>query len=69
MGLPKYKQPKCKSLTVLTDPVFYLFMAAKLQFLSYVAGLLEPYLKRYQSDAPLVEEFGYSYHEAFCETR
>ena len=52
--LIKYKQPKCKSFTVLTDPVFDLFMPAKLQFFSYVAGLLEPYLKRYQSDAPLV---------------
>ena len=29
-------------------------MPAKLQFFSYVAGLLEPYLKQYQSDAPLV---------------
>ena len=54
MGLPKYKQPKCKSFTVLTDSVFDLFMPAKLQFFSYVAGLLEPYLKRCQSDAPLV---------------
>ena len=54
MGQPKYKQPKCKSFTVLTDPVFDLFMPPKLQFFSNVAGLLEPYLKRYQSDAPLV---------------
>ena len=54
MGPPKCKQPKWKSFTVLTDPVFDLFMPTKMQFFSYVASLLEPYLKSYQSDAPLV---------------
>ena len=41
-------------LSLLADPVFDLFMPAKLQFFSYVAGLLEPYIKQCQSDAPLV---------------
>ena len=69
--LPKSKQPKSKSyedvLQTGDDP----FTTTKLTFFSYVAGILEPYLKKYQSDMPMVP---YMYAELkvfvknLCET-
>ena len=52
--LPKPKQPKSKSyenvLQVVDDP----FTTTKLTFFSYLAGILEPYLKKHRSDKPMV---------------
>ena len=31
-----------------------LFIEAKLSFFGYVASLVEPYLKRYQTDSPMI---------------
>ena len=50
----KSKQPKCDSYNVVKDAVDDPLTVAKLEFFIYVVGLLEPYLKFYQSDHPLV---------------
>ncbi|MEO0688534.1 MAG: hypothetical protein AAFY76_26575, partial [Cyanobacteria bacterium J06649_11] len=53
-GLPKSKRPTSKSyanlVSVISDP----FIVAKLQFFSYVASKVEPYLKTYQTDNPMI---------------
>lgn len=53
-SLPKSKRPTSKSyanlVSVISDP----FIVAKLQFFSYVASKVEPYLKTYQTDNPMI---------------
>ena len=51
--LPKLKQPKCDSYNIAKDAVDDPLTVAKLEFFIYVAGLLEPYLKCYQSNQPM----------------
>ena len=55
LGRPcKKKQPSSHSYNhykeCVTDPL----IVAKLHFFSYIAGLLEPFLKLYQTDYPMV---------------
>ena len=50
--LTKSKQPN--SYNIVKDAVNDPLTAVKLEFVIYVAGLLGPYLKSYQSDQPMV---------------
>jgi len=43
------KQPKCKSFAALKAYVDDPLIVAKLNYFSFIAGLLTPYLTRYQS--------------------
>ena len=52
--LPKLKQPKCDSYNIVKDAVDDPLTVVKSEFFIYVAGLLEPYRKSYQSDQPMV---------------
>ena len=52
-SLPKYKQPTCKSYSKISDAVIDLFTKAKITF-SFVYSIVEPYLKNYQCEKPLV---------------
>ena len=52
--LPELKQSKCDSYNIVKDVVDDPLIVVKLEFFIYVAGLLEPYLKSYQSDQPMV---------------
>ena len=53
-SLPKSKQPTCKSYGSVCDAVQDPFMILKLMFFSFVCGLVELYLKVFQSDCPMV---------------
>ena len=48
------KQPKCKSYTTLKEAASDKLMIPKLQFFTYVASALEPFLQFYQTDAPMI---------------
>ena len=52
--LPKYKQPSCKSFDnvkkAVTDPL----SEAKISCFSFIFFLAEPYLKKFQTDNPMV---------------
>ena len=54
VGLSKLKQPGNKSYECLkmhyTDPM----VPSELQFFTFVAGIFEPYLVMFQTDAPLL---------------
>ena len=50
--LPKLKQPSSKQYVVIKDPVKDLFLPAKLHFFCYIAGIVELFLKEYQTDIP-----------------
>ena len=50
--LPKFKQPKSKSYENVLQAVDDPSTTTKLTFFSYVAGILEQYLKKYQSVKP-----------------
>ena len=52
--LPKSKQAKCDSYNIVKDAVDDPLTVVKSEFFIYVAGLLEPYRKSYQSDQPMV---------------
>ena len=52
--LPKYKQPSSKSYANVKAAVLDPMMPAKLMFFSFVAGILQPILVKYQSDKPMV---------------
>ena len=47
-------QPKCKSIEELTEAITDDLIPLKLSFFSYMASLLQPFLKKYQSDKPLI---------------
>ena len=52
-SLQKSKQPSCKSyenIHGVRDPL----MIAKLNFFSFICGHVEPYLKKFQTDQPMV---------------
>ena len=51
--LTKSKQPKCKSYETLKDAVKDRLIIAKLQFFSFVASVVEPYLTSCQTDIPM----------------
>ena len=48
------KQPKCKSYEVLKGAVKDPLVVAKLNFFSFLAGQLLPYLTSYQSQKPMI---------------
>ena len=52
--LRKSKQSKCDSCNIVKDAIDDPLTVAKLEFFICGAGLLEPYLKSYQSDQPMV---------------
>ena len=52
--LPKSKQPKCKSFLKVQKAVHDPTTVLKLEFFSFIAGLLEPYLLAYQTDSPMI---------------
>ena len=53
-SLPKYKQPTCKSYSKNSDAVIDLFTEAKIIFFSFICSIVEPYLKKYQCEKPIV---------------
>ena len=53
-SLPKSKRPKCKSYETLKVAVDHHLMISKLQFFNYVANIVEPFLRKYQTDQPMV---------------
>ena len=52
--MSKSKQPKSKSYEKFLQEVDDSFTSIKLTFFSYLTGITEPYLKKYQSDKPMV---------------
>ena len=52
--MSKYKQPSSKSYANVKAAVEDPITAAKLTFFSFVAGILQPILVKYQSDKPMV---------------
>lgn len=52
--LPKYKQPSCKSFVNLNKAVKDPLTEAKISCFSFICSLVEPYLKKFQSDKPMV---------------
>jgi len=52
--LPKSKRPSSKSYFAVKDAVDDPLIPAKLQFFSYVAGIVEPFLRLYQTDNPMI---------------
>ena len=52
--LPKSKQPSSNSYVVIKDAVKDLFLPEKLDFFCCVAGIVEPFLKEYETDIPMI---------------
>ena len=52
--LPKSQIPNSKSFLNLEQSINDLFTPAKLSFLSFIAGVLQPFLITYQTDDPMV---------------
>lgn len=52
--LPKYKQPSSKSYLNVKSAVDDVLTKVKLKFFCFVAGILKPFLTKYQSDRPMV---------------
>ena len=52
--LPKYKRPSSKSYANVKAAVEDPMTPAKLMFFSFVGGILQPILVKYQSDKPMV---------------
>jgi len=52
--LPKSKRPSSKSYASVLSSVNDAFLTAKLCFFSFLASLVEPFLRKYQSDNPLL---------------
>ena len=48
------KRPKCKSYTTFVTAVNEQLATAKLQFFSFIAMTLQPFLELYQSDFPMI---------------
>ena len=53
-NLPKNKRPSSKSYVNVKTAIADDLTVTKLTFFSYVASLMEPYLKKYQTDKPNV---------------
>ena len=66
------KQPKCKSYTTLKEAASGTLMIPKLQFFTYFASVLEPFLRLYQTDAPMIPFMYFDIKnlvkKTFCET-
>ena len=54
-SLPKSELPCCKSYNHLTNAVSDILMPAKLQFFCFIAGIMQPFLTKYQSDKPILK--------------
>ena len=54
MCLPKSKQPKSKSFEAVKDAIDDVLYPAKLSFVSYFAGLIQPFLTCYQREKPMI---------------
>ena len=52
--LPKYKQPLCQSFDDVKEAVTDPLSEAKIAFFSFICFLVEPYLKIFQADKPMV---------------
>ena len=63
-GLPKSKQPSSKSYLAVKDSVGDPFFITKFQFFSFVSNIVEPFLKKYQTDQPMIP-FLYCYLKDF----
>ena len=53
-GLPESKRPSSKSYLAVKDSVGNPLFLAKLQFFSFVSNIVEPFLKKYQTDQPII---------------
>ena len=53
-GLPKSKQPSCKSFINVQDAVHDEFTEAKITCFNFIWSIVEPYLKKYQCEKPMV---------------
>ena len=53
-SLPKSKRQKCKSYETLKVAFDDHLMIPKLQFFNYVANIVEPFLRKYQTEQPMV---------------
>ena len=53
-GLPKSKRPSSKSYANVLSAVHDNLTPAKLHFFSFVAGIFQPFLVKYQSDKAIV---------------
>ena len=51
---PKSKQPQSKSYENVQEVISGPFTLAKLKFFSFVSDIVEPFLKKYQSDKPMI---------------
>ena len=54
MRLPKSKQQKRKSFQAVKDAIDDVLYPARLRFVSFFAGLTQPFLTCYQSDKPMI---------------
>ena len=52
--LPLSKQPSCRSYAIVKEAVKDAFSVAKFQFFSFIASILVPFLKFYQTDMPMI---------------
>ena len=53
-SLPKSKRPFLKSYHILKTALDDKWMPAKLRFFKHIASIIEPYLRRYKIDRPMV---------------
>ena len=53
-SLPKSSRPNSKSYDPVVKGVKDELTFAKLSFFSFIAGLLKPYLTKYQTDQPMI---------------
>ena len=53
-GLPKSKQPSCKSYSNVQDGVHDVLIEAKMTCFSFICSIVEPYLKKYQCEKPMI---------------
>ena len=54
LRLPKEQAAKSKSFEVVKDAIDDFLYPAKLSFVSYFAGLIQPFLTCYPSDKPMI---------------
>ena len=54
---PRSKQPKCQSYENVKVAVNDNLTIVKLEFFAYIASIMEPFLKSYQSDNPIFVVF------------
>ena len=52
--LQKSKRPSSKSYLTVKESAEDPLVAAKLQFFSFVSSIVEPYLRKYQTDKPMI---------------